>query len=182
MGESMYRSICSWTSALIGGEWSASRPGRFITGERASDTHWIGGWVDPRTGLDDVERRKFLLLPGLEFRPLDRPSSSQLLYRLRYPGRQPFCSFTLRSLNDICIIFEDTLSQTILSSSHWSRYHGIRSHGSHIDIIYGYVRRKIDKAEEKWRKKEKETVDDGDDDLCYIVTVLFVKILPKRSR
>jgi hypothetical protein len=25
----------------------------------------IGGWVDPRTGLDDVERRKALLLPGL---------------------------------------------------------------------------------------------------------------------
>jgi hypothetical protein len=29
-------------------------------------THWIGGWVDPRAGLDDVEKRKFLTLPGLE--------------------------------------------------------------------------------------------------------------------
>jgi hypothetical protein len=28
------------TSALVGGEWSASRPGR--------RTHWIGDWVDPR--------------------------------------------------------------------------------------------------------------------------------------
>jgi len=26
-------------------EWSASRPSRFITGERAHGTHWIGGWV-----------------------------------------------------------------------------------------------------------------------------------------
>jgi hypothetical protein len=26
--------------------------------------------VDPRAGLDDVEKRKFLTLPGLELRPL----------------------------------------------------------------------------------------------------------------
>jgi hypothetical protein len=31
------------TSALVRGEWSASRPGRFIPGEIAPDTHWIGG-------------------------------------------------------------------------------------------------------------------------------------------
>jgi hypothetical protein len=43
------------TSALVGDEWSASRPGRFTPGERAPGTHWIGGWVDPRAGLDDVE-------------------------------------------------------------------------------------------------------------------------------
>jgi hypothetical protein len=65
------------TSALTGGEWSASRPGRFTSGERAFSTHWIGGWVDPRTGLDDVEKRKFLTLPGLEIRPLGSPSRSQ---------------------------------------------------------------------------------------------------------
>jgi hypothetical protein len=47
------------TSALVGGEWSASRPGHFTPGERAPGTHWIGGWVDPRAGLDDVEKRKF---------------------------------------------------------------------------------------------------------------------------
>jgi hypothetical protein len=29
-------------------------------------THWIGGWVGPRTGLDEVEKRHFLPLPGLE--------------------------------------------------------------------------------------------------------------------
>jgi hypothetical protein len=41
------------TSALVGGESSASRPGRFTPGERAPGTQWIGGWVGPRTGLDD---------------------------------------------------------------------------------------------------------------------------------
>jgi hypothetical protein len=53
------------TSALVRGEWSASRPGRFTPGEIAPGTHWIGGWVDPRAGLDDMEKRKFLTLPGL---------------------------------------------------------------------------------------------------------------------
>jgi hypothetical protein len=38
-------------------------------------THWLGGWVDARAGLDDVEKRKYLALPGLELRPLGRPAS-----------------------------------------------------------------------------------------------------------
>jgi len=47
----MYSSTYSLTSALDEGEWSASRPGRFITRERAPGTHWIGGW-------DTVVKRK----------------------------------------------------------------------------------------------------------------------------
>jgi hypothetical protein len=43
------------TSALVGGEWSASRPDRFTPGERAPGTHWIGSWVGPRAGLDEME-------------------------------------------------------------------------------------------------------------------------------
>jgi hypothetical protein len=86
MWEWVYRSHTFLTSALVGGEWSASRPGRFTPGKRTHGTHWIGGWVNPRTGLDDVEDRKFLTLPGLELRPLGRPARGQSLYRLRYPG------------------------------------------------------------------------------------------------
>jgi hypothetical protein len=41
--------------------------------------------VGPRTGLDDVERRKIFLLSGLEFRPLGRLLRSQSLHRLNYP-------------------------------------------------------------------------------------------------
>jgi hypothetical protein len=48
--------------------------------------HWIGGWVGPRVGLDDVERRKTLLLLGLELQPLRQPARSQSLYRLNSPG------------------------------------------------------------------------------------------------
>jgi hypothetical protein len=54
------------TSALVGGEWSASHPDCFTLQERAPNAHWAGGWVDPRAGLDDVEKTKFLTLPGLE--------------------------------------------------------------------------------------------------------------------
>jgi hypothetical protein len=53
------------TSALVGGEWSASCSGRLTPWERAPSTHWIGGWVDPRAGLDDMEKRKLLSLPDL---------------------------------------------------------------------------------------------------------------------
>jgi hypothetical protein len=45
-------------------------------GLSASGTHWIGGWVDLRAGLDDLEERKLLTLPGLELRPLGRPARS----------------------------------------------------------------------------------------------------------
>jgi hypothetical protein len=31
---------------------------------------WIGGWLSHRTGLDDVEKRKFLSLPRLEPGPV----------------------------------------------------------------------------------------------------------------
>jgi hypothetical protein len=66
-----YRGVDVWihiffTLALVGGEWSNSRPGRFTPGERAPGTHWIGGWVDLRAGLDDLKNRKFLTLPGFE--------------------------------------------------------------------------------------------------------------------
>jgi hypothetical protein len=54
--------------------------------ERAPGAHWIGGWVDLRGCLDDMEERKFLNLPELELRPLGRPARSQSLYRLRYPA------------------------------------------------------------------------------------------------
>jgi hypothetical protein len=42
--------------------------------------------LDPRTGLNDMEKRNFLTLPGLELRPLCRPARGQSLYRLSYPG------------------------------------------------------------------------------------------------
>jgi hypothetical protein len=76
------------TSALVGDERSASHPCHFTPGERVPGTHWIGGWVGPRASLDDVEKRKFLTLPGLELLTVSHPDRSQSLYRLCYPGSQ----------------------------------------------------------------------------------------------
>jgi hypothetical protein len=64
------------TSAVVGGEWSASHPGRFIPGERAPGTHWIGGWAP----------EPFWTLQGLELLSLCRTACSQSLYRLSYRG------------------------------------------------------------------------------------------------
>jgi hypothetical protein len=54
-------------SALDEGEWSASRSGRFTPGERSLGTHWIGGLVGNRVGMDTVENRKIIFpLPRIE--------------------------------------------------------------------------------------------------------------------
>jgi hypothetical protein len=63
--------------ALAGGECSASRSARFTP-------------PPPSVSLDDVEKRKFYTLPGLEFQPLGRTAGSHSLYRLRYSGSLPF--------------------------------------------------------------------------------------------
>jgi hypothetical protein len=72
------------TSALDGGEWSASRPGRFTPKKKVTGGHWIGGWVGPRAVLDAVEKKKISCscrerIPG-------RPARSQSLYLLSYPS------------------------------------------------------------------------------------------------
>jgi hypothetical protein len=53
------------TSALDRGEWSASRLGRFTARERALNTHWMGGWVVLRTGLDTVVNGTGTVVPVL---------------------------------------------------------------------------------------------------------------------
>jgi hypothetical protein len=54
------------TSALDESEWSASLLSHLSLGEKASGTYWVGGWVRPGTGLDDVEKRKPLPIPELK--------------------------------------------------------------------------------------------------------------------
>jgi hypothetical protein len=58
LGEWRYSFIHPLTSALDGGECSASRPGRFTPRESVPITHRIGGWVVPRIVLDAVMKRK----------------------------------------------------------------------------------------------------------------------------
>jgi hypothetical protein len=77
--ERRYSSYTYLTSALEGGEWSASRPGRALPpGKEPPGTHCTGGWVGPTAGMDAGVRGKILCLcrgsnPG-------RPVRSQSLY------------------------------------------------------------------------------------------------------
>jgi hypothetical protein len=50
---------------LDGGEWSASRPGCYICGEKVSVARWIGGRASPEAVLDTVEKSLFRL-SGIE--------------------------------------------------------------------------------------------------------------------
>jgi hypothetical protein len=71
-------------------------------------THWTEGWVGPRTGLDDVEKGKFLTVMGLELRPRC-PTCSQSLYRMCYPGSSCFLVFHFIQNNNPkrrCIFFK----------------------------------------------------------------------------
>jgi hypothetical protein len=61
------------TSALHGGEWSASCPGRFTP-----DTDRIGDWVGTRAVLDALEK--------IKFRNPARTARSLSLYQLSSPG------------------------------------------------------------------------------------------------
>jgi hypothetical protein len=81
IGEWSYRSSIL-DLVLDGGEWPASRPGRFTPWERAPGTHCIGGWVGLRTSLDDVDKRNISPLPGLDLLPFGHPARNLILYRL----------------------------------------------------------------------------------------------------
>jgi hypothetical protein len=75
------------TSALDGGEWSASRPGRALPPAKTPGIHCTGGWVVPRAALETEAREKNIFpLPGIEPRSLGRPVRSQTLYWPSYPA------------------------------------------------------------------------------------------------
>jgi hypothetical protein len=53
---------------------------RWVVQLHAPGTHSIGGWVSPRSGLDIVERWKFLTLQEFELRLLGRRARGLFLY------------------------------------------------------------------------------------------------------
>jgi len=49
---------------LVGGEWSATCPGHFATGEITADIHRAGTWVGTRTSVDALKKKKSLVPAG----------------------------------------------------------------------------------------------------------------------
>jgi hypothetical protein len=98
VGEWRHSSTHYSTSVLDGGEWSASRPGRFTPTERAPGTHWIGGRVSPRAVLDAVVKRKI--------------PSPRREWNSRTPIVQPVAQTTLSSTLTWNIRFTTSLHRT----------------------------------------------------------------------
>jgi hypothetical protein len=75
-------------------------PAALTPKKRAYRTYRIGGRVDRRAGLDDMEKRRLLTLTGLELRTIGQPARSQSLYRLRYPScsvwKWDYCDVSLK--------------------------------------------------------------------------------------
>jgi len=94
----MYSPTLSSTSALDGGGWSASRPGRFIPGKDPVPIVQEAGWASEPvwTGEENLSHTRI--------RSPDRPARSESLYQPSYPGskkKQPFAEqiFNIRAVS-----------------------------------------------------------------------------------
>jgi hypothetical protein len=105
MTEWMYRSIYSWPwHKLEVSDQLHTSPCCITPGERAHSTHWTKGWVSPRTGVDNVERRKILPLLGLELQPLHCPACSQSLQWVHYSNLYSFSHWSIKT--NACLIWK----------------------------------------------------------------------------
>jgi hypothetical protein len=52
---------------------------------KGRSSHWVGGWMNSRTGLNDVKKRNSWPYRDSNSDTLGHPASSQSLYRLSYP-------------------------------------------------------------------------------------------------
>jgi hypothetical protein len=79
--ESMYSSYSFSTSALDGGEWSTSRPGRALVQGKELPLSIVqeAGW-DPEPVWTEARGKILSPLPGIEPRSPGRPARSQTLY------------------------------------------------------------------------------------------------------
>ena len=65
--------VRSFSTLALGGYGQLHAPVRFIPGQRAAVIHWMGGWVGPTAGLDDLEK-KGKSLGRSRGRTLDHPA------------------------------------------------------------------------------------------------------------
>jgi hypothetical protein len=84
-----YSSYSFSTSAIDGGEWSASRPGRALPPGKGPPVPIVqeAGWPQSRSGHRGY-RKSPLPPPGIEPRSPGRPARSQTLYWLSYPDNR----------------------------------------------------------------------------------------------
>jgi hypothetical protein len=69
------------TTALMEVSDQLHDPAALLSREEPPSIHYIGGWISPRTGQDDVKRRKTYPLSGFELRPLSRQKIAESPYK-----------------------------------------------------------------------------------------------------
>jgi hypothetical protein len=81
MGEWMYRSTFSWPRHYLEMSSNLHAPVALPRGKKSPDTgtHYIVGWVGPRTGLDDEQKRSCPYRDS-NSEPIDRPACSQSIF------------------------------------------------------------------------------------------------------
>jgi hypothetical protein len=82
MGERRYSSYSLFNLALDGVSGQRHAPAALYPQERTTGTHWIGGWVGLRAGLDTEVNEKILCF--CRGSNLGRPDCGQTLYWLSY--------------------------------------------------------------------------------------------------
>jgi hypothetical protein len=90
-----------------------------------SCSHWIGGWVDPRAGLDGLEKdRNLLFLPGFESQTVQ--PVALLLYWICYPG-YIHLYYKWSGLWSVCasLIIHDHVCALCVRTGKWHVYYDI---------------------------------------------------------
>jgi hypothetical protein len=65
-GGSGCKDLVFLTSALVGGQRSASSPCRFNRGKRVTSTHWLESWVGPVADVDEYGEIKMFYPTGTQ--------------------------------------------------------------------------------------------------------------------
>jgi hypothetical protein len=103
--ERRYSSYSFSTSALDGGEWSASLPGRPLAPGKGPPVP-VGqeaGWAPELVWTQRLEEKSFSPLPGIEHPSPGRPARSQTLYWLSYQAHILYFYILLFSVSQIQI-------------------------------------------------------------------------------
>jgi hypothetical protein len=89
-------------------------------GETASGTHWIGGWVGPRAGMDAVEKINFFHCRGSK---PGRPASSPSQMNRGFYSRDWTISVMISALLLPGTSHPRRRTTVLMTSTHWE-FHG----------------------------------------------------------
>jgi hypothetical protein len=119
--------------------WSASRSGRFTPSERALGTHWIGGWVGFRAGLDAESKRK-IPNPRRDSNP-DHPIVQPVVSRYT-DWAIPALIISIHRMNFWCYVASVRECRIIMSDvSRWIRKEAVVVHSKLFTHLRGCIQK-----------------------------------------